>query len=108
MELRVKGRDLVEILSAFVGNNKVMFNFLYKDEKLNIQILEDYTAVTNIDCELVSGPVIKDDVSFWVTNAVLTLLPSYDIVININDVCVIHHNLIYNSIKLPACKLFTF
>lgn len=85
MELKVKGRDMVEILSAFVGNTKTMFNFMYTNDILEIQILEDYTVVTKIDCELVAGPVMNEDVSFWVTNAVLTMIPNYDIIINITD-----------------------
>lgn len=88
MKVKIKGRDLVGILSTFVGNNKIMFNFKIKQDKLDIQVLEDYTAETAIECQVIEGPIMGDDVSVWITNASLTLLPQYDIIVDINDIYV--------------------
>lgn len=85
MILVVKGSIIRDLFSEFVKNNKVMFNFRLNGDKLDVQVLDDYTMCESIDCMSIQGPIITDDISFWVTKSAHIICGESDVEINITD-----------------------
>lgn len=84
MVVKVSGRDLIELFELFIKSTKVMFNFKVSNSKLSVQVLEDYTACTEIECTIVeySG---SSEVSLWITSAIFTISKDFDVEIKIGD-----------------------
>ena len=46
MIIMASGKQLYKLFTDFVGNNKVMFNFMTDGNNLRVQMLDDYTVGT--------------------------------------------------------------
>lgn len=85
MIIMASGKQLYKLFTDFVGNNKVMFNFMTDGNNLRVQMLDDYTVGTGIDCTSVDNDHNKMDVSFWVTKAVLVMDKDEDVKITFSS-----------------------
>lgn len=85
MVIKFKGKSLTKLLDDFVGNNKVLFNFKSDGHKLYVQVLDDYSICTDIDCESVDGDYTPIDISVWFTKFIHVLNSKEDITFTIND-----------------------
>lgn len=79
----VSGGLLIPIFEDFIKSSKVMFNFKLND-KLDIQILEDYTANCSVKYKSLLGDT-KGDISFWGNSTLLIFDKDKDIEIDITD-----------------------
>lgn len=84
MVLEFEGKTLTTLFSNFVKNSKVMFNFDFRGNAVDVQMLEDYTMCTTLPCKVISTTDNKE-IAFWVTNAVHTLVPDYPVTVTIYD-----------------------
>lgn len=67
MVIEMEAKDLTPLFDQFIGNGKVMFNFKTNGEKVNIQVLDDYTVCTDIECRSIDGDKNTVDISVWLT-----------------------------------------
>lgn len=72
MHIRVQAKDFTPIVTDF-SSKKIMYNLAVRDGYLHIQVLEDYTACTEIPCEILDGEVLSGDWSVWF-DKVMTVL----------------------------------
>lgn len=65
MVIEMEAKYLTSLFEQFIGNNKVMFNFQTDGKVVNIQVLDDYTVCTNVECTCLDGDTNKVDISVW-------------------------------------------
>lgn len=89
MVITLKPNKFVATLQDFIKNSRVMFNFEVRNEMLTIQILNDYTVVSRIPCNVIDNSGDADNVSIWLTKSILVLDKQADIKITFTETAVL-------------------
>lgn len=88
MKVEVEAKYLVSLFSDFVRNNKVMFNFKVDGKTIDVQMIGDYTACTNIPVKSLDNDYTVIDASFWVTKAIAVMDSDKPVTILFSDAVV--------------------
>lgn len=87
MVVTVPGRELLNVFKDFVGKNKVLINFKIIQNRVAVQILDTYTACTDISC-LVLDSSGENEASFWATNSLLIFTRDEEVKLTITDAAI--------------------
>ena len=89
MIITIKPNKFVATLKDFVKNTRTMFNFQIVDNILNLEVLNNYTAISRIPCENIEGYIPNFNASIWLTKSILVLDCKSDIKITFTDKVVV-------------------
>lgn len=89
MIVSVDPKEFKKLFEDFVKSGKVMFNFLCDGYSLNIQLLAEFTVEYSIPCELVEGPPIVSEASYYITNPIHILKDDIPITLEFADLRVV-------------------
>lgn len=87
MIVKVSGSRLCKVLTDFVRSSKVMFNFRCNGNKMDIQILNEYTVLTSIPVESLDNDFREQDISVYLTKAINILSKDDDVIFTFNEAC---------------------
>ena len=85
MVIQFEPRVLINMFDDFVGNTKVMFNFKTDGKTMSIQMLDDYTAVRDIEVQSIDHDTKEVDISVWVTKFIHVMNRDEYVRFTIND-----------------------
>lgn len=84
MQVTVNAKKFTKVFQDFVKNNKVMVNFRIEGNRMDIQILGDYTVCYSVDVNVVQADSFNE-ISVWVDRSINILTDDTDISISIAE-----------------------
>lgn len=63
-------KQFVDFFNDFVKTGKVMFNFKWTLEGLDVQVISDFSMTTLLDCELIDGPPMSKEPSYYINSSI--------------------------------------
>lgn len=84
MQVTVKAKDFTRLFKDFIKNGKVMVNFKVNGNKMDIQILGDYTVCYSVDVSVIHTDSYNE-ISAWVDKTINILTDDLDITLTIAE-----------------------
>lgn len=85
MIIQVAAKYLITAFDNFVKNSKVMFNLKTDGSKVNLQMLGNFTAVTEFPCVSIDNDNKEIDASIWITKSIHVLSKDEPIKLTFTD-----------------------